>query len=214
MHDQPEPNVGRRIRALRERQGLSLRALARRSGLSLNAVTQIERGENSPTVSSLHLLAGALGVSIASFFEEGQAQQTVLVRPTERPRAVLPGLVVENLGSGLRDQRLTPFAVTLAPGMGSHEEPVSHPGEEFVYCLSGCVRYVIDGREYELTPGCSLLFDSAQSHYFRNHGDQPAVVLLLFYGPSAAHPAPRLHLPTAAAHSNGDPGAFTSPQAE
>ncbi len=51
MTKQAEPNVGQRIRTIRERQRLSLRALAERSGLSFNAISLIERGENSPTVS-------------------------------------------------------------------------------------------------------------------------------------------------------------------
>ena len=54
MTAQEIPNVGQRIRTIREAQGHSLRALAERSGLSLNAISLIERGENSPTVSSLH----------------------------------------------------------------------------------------------------------------------------------------------------------------
>ena len=61
-------NVGQRIRTIRERQGLSLRAVAERCGLSLNAISLIERGENSPTVSSLHHLATALNVPITRFF--------------------------------------------------------------------------------------------------------------------------------------------------
>lgn len=61
-------NVGQRIRRLREQRQLSLRALARLCGLSTNAISLIERGENSPTVSSLHALATALGVSITDFF--------------------------------------------------------------------------------------------------------------------------------------------------
>ena len=74
-------NVGQQIRALREQQGLSLRALAERCGLSMNAISLIERGENSPTVSSLHLLALALNVPITAFFEAKQEQTVVFVAP-------------------------------------------------------------------------------------------------------------------------------------
>ena len=70
MIEQAEPNVGQRIRMLRDQRKLSLRALADRCGLSINAISLIERGENSPTVSSLHVLATALGVPITDFFEE------------------------------------------------------------------------------------------------------------------------------------------------
>ncbi len=62
--------VGQRIRELRTGQGLSLRALAALSNLSTNAISLIERGDNSPTVSSLHSLATALAVPITAFFEQ------------------------------------------------------------------------------------------------------------------------------------------------
>ena len=54
--------VGQCIRELRTKKSLSLRALAELSNLSTNAISLIERGDNSPTVSSLHSLATALNV--------------------------------------------------------------------------------------------------------------------------------------------------------
>ncbi|MFZ2097760.1 MAG: helix-turn-helix transcriptional regulator, partial [Anaerolineales bacterium] len=80
MSENSEPNVGMRLRSLREEQGLSLRALAERCGLSINSISQIERGENSPTVSSLHRLATALKVPIATFFQDETKQTIVFVK--------------------------------------------------------------------------------------------------------------------------------------
>ena len=84
MADTSKPNVGQQIRAIREKQEFSLRALAERCGLSVNAVSLIERGENSPTVSSLHLLATALDVPITDFFREEHEQTIVFVEPAQR----------------------------------------------------------------------------------------------------------------------------------
>lgn len=189
----PERTVGRRIRAIREREGLSLRALAERSGLSANAISLIERGENSPTVSSLHLLAGALNVAITAFFEDAGGRSVVFVRPAERLRSQAGGLLIESLGVGLRNQRFEPFLLTVAPGAGNRDQPVSHTGEEFVYCLEGVVDYTVGdgaeaaGRPYRLEPGCSLLFEAAQAHCFYNPGPTPAVLLLLFEAGAGVH---------------------------
>src|SRR4030042_5488950 len=98
MSELAEPNIGPRIRAIRDQQGLSLRALAERSRLSVNAISLIERGENSPTGSSLHLLATALGVKITDFFEETQEQSVVLVKSKQRLHTQVGGLVMESLG--------------------------------------------------------------------------------------------------------------------
>jgi transcriptional regulator with XRE-family HTH domain len=137
MTDQMEPNVGQRIRGIREQRGLSLRALAERAGLSMNAISLIERGENSPTVSSLHRLATALGIPITTFFEDDHDQDVVFVAPQQRLRSTANGITMESLGIGLRNQQLEPFLVTIEAGDGNVDEPVTHPGEEFIYCLQG-----------------------------------------------------------------------------
>ncbi|HEX2906850.1 MAG TPA: XRE family transcriptional regulator [Phototrophicaceae bacterium] len=174
------PNVGQRIRRLREERGLSLRALAEKCSLSLNAISKIERGENSPTVASLHLLASALAVPITEFFRDTSDQVTVFVKRSHRLRSQREGLDIESLGIGLRNQQLEPFLVTLAPGAGLDTEPITHAGQEFVYCLDGEFDYQIGAETYHLEAGDSLLFEAAQPHYFSNSTSGPALILLVF----------------------------------
>lgn len=62
--------ISRRVRALREERGLSLAALAELSGVGRSTISLIERGESSATATVLDKLAGALGVALASLFEQ------------------------------------------------------------------------------------------------------------------------------------------------
>lgn len=194
MSEQPQPNVGQRIRAMREQRGLSLRALAELSGLSLNAISLIERGENSPTVSSLHLLATALQVRITTFFEDEDEQVVVFVRPETRLRSQANGVVMESLGIGLRDQQLEPFLMTLVPGAGNLDQPVDHGGEEFVHCLEGEVEYCVGNRVYRLEKGDSLLFQASQPHCFHNASGRDARLMIVFRAEEGSQVARRLHL--------------------
>lgn len=194
MTEQEAPDVGQRIRALRERQGYSLRALAERSGLSINAISLIERGQNSPTVSSLHLLASALEVSITDFFTEERDQPVVFVPPPARLRAQADGVTMESLGIGLRNQQLEPFLLRAAPGTGTLQQQISHPGEEFVYCLQGEVEYCVGEKVYQMQPGYSLLFEASIPHCFRNVAAEPALLMMVFYAGEGGHLARRLHL--------------------
>jgi transcriptional regulator with XRE-family HTH domain len=179
MAEPGKSDVGGRIREIRERSGLSQRALAERSGLSPNAISRIERGESSPTVSSLHQLATALGVPIVDFFETGQRLTTVLVRKNQRLRTRGEGVLIESLGSGLPGQMLEPFLMTLAPGAVCGPDPISHAGEEFVYCVKGEVEYSVDEEWHRLEAGDSLLFQSEQLHMCRNTSLEAAIVLLV-----------------------------------
>ena len=180
MSENAEPNVGMRLRSLREEQGLSLRALAERCGLSINSISQIERGENSPTVSSLHRLATALKVPIATFFQDETKQTIVFVKRNRGLRSQSSGVIMESLGLGLFNQQIEPFRLTIQPGAGNLEDPCSHHGEEFIHCVEGEVDYCVGDLIYRMEPGDSLLFNATQSHAYHNPTLKPAAVLMIF----------------------------------
>lgn len=189
-----EPNVGRRIRTLREKRGLSLRSLSDKCGLSINAISRIERGENSPTVSSLHQLANALEVPITDFFMDEHEQNIVYIKSDDRLITQRDGMAVESLGIGLRQQLVQPFLITLEPGAGTSQEPVTHPGQEFVFCLDGLIVYQIGEARFELSAGDSLLFEAAQPHGFENIGSSSATILITFNNDQSSNVARQRHL--------------------
>ena len=182
--------VGQRIREIRTRRGLSLRALAELSGLSTNAISLIERGDNSPTVSSLHNLASALGVPITAFFEQHGDGLVIHMKNNARPTSETAGVAMENLGSGLPNQQLEPFLITIKPGSSSTSSQITHSGEEFVYVLKGALVCTINEQEYSLDKGDSLLFLASQPHIYQNRTSKPAEILIIFQpmvGQTMAH---------------------------
>jgi len=194
MSQQQEPDVGRRLRILRQRHGLSQRALASSCDLSANAIGLIERGECSPSVSTLHRLALALGVSIAELFTETDEQAVVLTRKGQRSRAQRDQILMENLAEGLLGQGMEPFLVTLQPGAGTGADLIVHLGEEFVLCLEGEVEYRIAGQVYRLEAGDSLMFLAHQPHCWCNLSERPARLLLVFRAEEGSQKWWRQHL--------------------
>ena len=194
MSGNSEPNVGNRLRSMRDQRGLSLRALAERCGLSINAISQIERGENSPTVASLHRLATALGVHITDFFQEETKQTVILVKQNQGLRSQSNGVLMESLGIGLFNQQMEPFRMAIQPGCGNMKDLISHSGEEFVHCLQGEIEYSIGDRVLVLQHGDSLLFDATLLHGYRNPTQQEAVVLMVFLAFEELQLTRQLHL--------------------
>lgn len=175
------PDVGGRLRAVREARGLSLRGLAERCGLSINTISLIERGANSPTVASLHVLATALGVPITEFFRAASDEKAVHVKRNLRVTYRRGGMEIESLGAGLPDQHLEPFLVTIGTDPDDDQsQPIVHNGQEFVYCVDGQIDYQVGEGVYRLEAGDSLLFEASQPHRFWNSGRRDAVVLLVF----------------------------------
>lgn len=187
--------VGSRIRSLRQSRGLSLRALSEDSGLSSNAISLIERGENSPTVTSLRRLATALAVPIAAFFGDSDEATVSLVKPAQRARNNMVGMRVENLSSGIVHQKLAPYLVSVAAGAGDEAESFMHQGEEFVHCLEGTFEYRVGDRIYTLEAGDSLHFNADQVHQLRNPAGTPAVAIIIIEEPTleSGEPTPAIH---------------------
>jgi len=182
--------VARKLRELRTRKGLSLRALADRSGLNVNTLSLIENGKSSPSVSTLQQLALALEVPIVTFFESEPVEKRVVFTPADqRPLAAFGRTQMENLGKDLAGNVVQPFVVTLKPGTGSGDRMIVHTGHEFVYCLSGTIRYQIEQEEYTLKPGDSLVFEAHLPHCWENSSEDTAQILLIFY-PSDAREEP------------------------
>ena len=62
--------IGENIRGHRKKKGLTLKQLARRTQLSISLLSQIERGESSPSISSLYKISSALNTRISTLFGE------------------------------------------------------------------------------------------------------------------------------------------------
>jgi transcriptional regulator with XRE-family HTH domain len=165
-------SVGRRLNELRNAQGLSIRSLADMSGLNFNTLSLIENEKSSPSVNTLQQLARALRVPITAFFDAApEKRDLVYQKEGQRPMADFPNGSLEDLGNGLTLGHGAPLLITLEPGAGSGPDPIVHTGQEFVYCLEGCLTYIVAGQEYALESGDSLIFQAALPHCWENAGD-------------------------------------------
>jgi transcriptional regulator with XRE-family HTH domain len=182
-----EPYVGQRIRRIREQHGLSLRVLAKKAGLSANTISLIERGENSPTVSSLNRLAMALDVQIAAFFQQEVDALTMFVKNNQVRRFRGNGIVIESVGNGLLNPQIEALSITVNPGYGNMDDPVTHDGEEFVRCLEGQVEYYIENRRFLMDVGDSLLFEATQPHCYRNTSQAKTIILTILKAGEGQH---------------------------
>jgi transcriptional regulator with XRE-family HTH domain len=176
----PEVNVGCCLRELRSERKLSIRALAEKCGLAVNTLSLIENGKTSPSCSTLHRIATALGVPITAFFEADLPQSSVIhIKTSQRSHAAFTHGTLEDLGAGLRNRVVEPFIVTLEPDAGSGANSIVHTGHEFVFCLKGRIVYTVEERPYLLEPGDSLLFESQLPHRWQNVDAGPSQALLV-----------------------------------
>ncbi len=175
--------LGARVRALREAADWSLRDLAERSGVSAPMLSQVERGETSPTLQVATRIAHGLELRLSQLLRLDEGGAVSVVRRDERRMGPsgAAGHRYEILTPPLPGQRaelsrhqLAAGAVTGGPG----DPPMHEPGSrETALVESGAVMLVCDGARHELSAGDCVTFDADLSHHFENPGDIDAVLL-------------------------------------
>jgi transcriptional regulator with XRE-family HTH domain len=180
----PSPAVlGARVRALREAMSLSLRDLAERSGVSAPMLSQVERGETSPTLQVASRIAAGLELRLSQLLRLDEDGAVVVVRKAERRKGPGRGKghSYEILTPPLPGQRAELSRHALAPGAvtgGPGDPPMHEPGSrETALVESGTLVLHCDGERHELTAGDSVTFDADLPHHFENPGPEEAVLL-------------------------------------
>jgi transcriptional regulator with XRE-family HTH domain len=172
--------LGQRLRLLREGMDLSLRDLADRSGVSAQMLSQVERGETSPTIAVAERIAAGLELTLSQLLRLDEGDGVSVVRYGERRDGGVAayGHRFEVLTPALPGQRLELSEHFLAPGgeTGKRGDPPIHePGSrETAVVTEGKLRLVCDGAPYELSEGDCVTFDADLPHHFENPGDSDA----------------------------------------
>jgi len=175
--------IGARVKALREAASLSLRDLAARSGVSAPMLSQVERGETSPTLTVAARIAGGLDLRLSQLLRLDEGDSVTVVRKPQRQRGgnTRRGHRFEVLTAGQPGQRAELSLHTLAPGgaTGAGDDPPMHePGSrETALIEQGSVALLCDGQRYELSEGDCVTFDADLPHHFENPTDGGACFL-------------------------------------
>jgi transcriptional regulator with XRE-family HTH domain len=178
--------IGGRIRSLREAMGLSLRDLAERCGVSAPMLSQVERGETSPTLQVATRIAGGLDLRLSQLLRLDEDGAVTVVRASERRQGPAgpgrpKGHRYEVLTAPLPGQRAELSRHVLAPGAatgGPGDPPMHEPGSrETALVEAGRVVLHCDGAVHALDTGDCVTFDADLPHHFENPGTEEASLL-------------------------------------
>jgi XRE family transcriptional regulator, regulator of sulfur utilization len=169
---------GSRVRKLRDALDLSLRDLAERSGVSAPMLSQVERGETSPTLAVAERIASGLELTLSQLLRLDETDGVSVVRASERRRGGGRTHSYEVLTPPLPGLRAEVSLHTLAPGAatGEPDDPPRHePGSrETAVVLEGRLRLACAGVIHDLDVGDTVTFDSDLPHHFENPGPAEA----------------------------------------
>lgn len=180
-------NIGKNLKRLRNQMELSLSEVSKLTGVSKTMLSQIERSESVPTISTIWKIANGLKVKFDTLLEDNDSSMCDIRR-------------IEDM-SPLRDKSHLAEIYCMVPF-----SPVSGFGYEFFYCIfqPGC-DYVSDGHKnsvaelifvyqgeldlivgadtYHITAGSTVTIEAKGAHRYINKGKEAAKISsLVSYG--------------------------------
>ena len=163
--------IARRVRALRDLQGLSLAALAERSGVSRSTISLIERGESSPTATVLDRLSAALGVTLASLFDQPAEAPSPVARAADQVTWTDPvsGYLRRTLSPGA-DAALQLVEVHFPPGQRVAYETTTRDRDvhQQVWIIEGTMAITVGDERWTLAAGDCLAMHLDRPITFHN----------------------------------------------
>lgn len=170
-----------RLKEARRAKGLSLDAVARLSGVSRSMVSQIERGESSPTVATLWNLTQALQVDFAGLLDARKTPLIEVIRAEAAP-------VIGGRGQGVSIRILSPaeavgmhevYDLTFAEG-GKLISDAHGPGcREHLTLLDGCIEVTSGDESQWLNTGDTARYFADRPHRVEARNGPARAILIV-----------------------------------
>lgn len=176
MHKQ----IGEDIRALRKSRGATLKDVGAAVGRSLGWLSQVERGQTTPSVRDLGRIADYFAINISFFFRSASRREEergkVLRRADRMP--------IGSTETGLTEELLSPslsgsfemIKSVFAPHSDSGGKISARDKEDGGILISGRLTLTIGDLEVDLEPGDSFQFVN-KDYSWTNCQDEPAEVI-------------------------------------
>lgn len=169
--------LGVRLRELRVRRGQTLRSVADKADVSPSLLSQIERGQASPSILSLVAIAEALAVRPGDLLEgDAHDPRSPVIRRAER-RVIEDSQCRREYMMELDDPYLHIAELEIIPRGASRPSRESHSGRDYGVVLEGQVTVELSERRELLSEGDYIAFDSRHPHRLVNESDAPVRML-------------------------------------
>jgi transcriptional regulator with XRE-family HTH domain len=185
-YDQRSPgqiHLGRRLREVRVKRGLSQAEIADGIGVSASTISQIENNLIFPSLSNFLEIADMLRVD-PSFLLKGDSyyDEKEVVFPRSKAIDVTPGslpkgsVTVRSYTREYSDSRAELFFIEIPRNMALNSHFFKHKGEEIGCLLSGTLLFRLGGRDFQLRPGDVVRFVSEIPDQWENAGPSRATL--------------------------------------
>lgn len=165
--------IGKKIKNLRNKRGLTQQELADRTELTKGYISQLENGQVAPSVVTLLDLIECLGSTPSDFFREDEEQHVVYSEEGFFEKLDDAGNSIQWIVPTAQKNKMEPLLVVIQPHQSLAEDK-PHEGEEFGFVISGRLRIHLGDEVYTAKAGESFYYQAGKEHYIENPGAKPA----------------------------------------
>ena len=182
-----ESELGKRIKEYRMKKGLTLQKLAEKTGFTRGYLSKVENTKKAPPISTLIVLAKALGISLSEILGETEEKNKIsLVKKIERRVVARNGTVFgysyQTLAHKFYKKQMEPYILTL-PVKPKQTPLYQHEGEEILFVLEGTMKFFHGDLEFIVEKGDCLYFDASIPHHGICQGKKEVKCLMVIYTP-------------------------------
>jgi transcriptional regulator with XRE-family HTH domain len=177
-----------RLKAERERQGLTLDQLAAATELSRAHLSRLESGDRQPSIATLLTVADALGLRVSDLLGENDESGALSIHPAGQIPYVHNGLSITACSGYSGSRELQALRIIVSPKREGAPF-AQHRGEEWLSVVRGVLRLEYGADTHLLSPGTSAHFDASIPHRL-GAPDGEAEVLLVASTAGQALPQP------------------------
>jgi transcriptional regulator with XRE-family HTH domain len=174
-------SLGERIKAGREKMGMSIEDLALETGYLREILAGVEEDRTVPPVSLVLQLSRVLKLNM----EELETQEDALAtkRRSKSHKKRVDSYAYTPLSKPGPDKHLRGYLVTIDAFTEHQGVEYHHEGEEFVFVLKGGITLQVGENVSKLAVGESLHFNSTLHHKLSNPSPEIAELLVVVYVP-------------------------------
>lgn len=177
--------LAKNLKGIRERKKLSLEKVSELTGVSKTMIGQIERGESSPTLTTIWKIANGLKTSFTSLMNEPQPQAKVVFRHEIQP-------LIEDNGRYKvypyfpfqENRRFEIYTVEIEENGFLQAEAHQEGTEEFITVYDGILTLYVNDLKYTIKTGDSIRFKADRPHSYQNSGDKLTRLSMTIYYPA------------------------------
>ena len=161
-------NLGEKIKYFRKEQKMTIKNLSTKTNLSVGFISNIERGQNSPSISNLQQICEALEVNLMEVLQDVNEHSPITRRVDRKSifESDQGNINIETLTNS--NHALNGISITISDDNQHSDFSWGHNYDEVGVVIEGSLEIELNNKLYTLNEGDSIYIEKFQAHKYRN----------------------------------------------